>query len=445
MGFNDLNLNKALLNALNDLEYIEPTPIQVESFPVIMSGRDVIGVAQTGTGKTFAYLLPLLRLLSFNKDGHPRVMVVVPTRELALQVVGEIEKLTKYMTVRTVAAYGGTNIKTQKAAIGEGVDIVVGTPGRLMDLGMTHILKFKYIKKVVIDEVDEMFNLGFRTQLKNLFDMLPERRQNIMFSATIDEQVEQLEDVFFFNPVKIEIAATGTPVDKIHQSAYYAHNFNTKVNLLRHLLATEEAMSKVLVFAPTKKIADLIFERLEEQFGDELQVIHSNKSQNFRIRAVESFHKGEVRVLLATDIIARGLDVSEVTHVINFDTPTLPQNYIHRIGRTGRADKEGISITFVADGEEEYLMAIEYMMDLPVPQLEMPEEVEVSTELLPFEEPELAGMKNYRTPIRLKSGGAFHEKKAKNKKVNRAQEKRNARKAEKRKSARGAKAKRRKK
>lgn len=432
LTFADLNLSKALLNALADLEYQFPTPIQVEAFPLVMSGRDVVGIAQTGTGKTYAYLLPLLRMLKFSKEGHPRVLIVVPTRELVLQVVREIEKLTTYMTLRAVGVYGGTGMSTQKQKIGEGTDIVVATPGRLLDLSYTGVLRLKFIKKLVIDEVDEMLNLGFRSQLNDILDVLPAKRQNLLFSATMTTEVEQLIQTFFNNPEKVEVARSGTPIEKIQQSAYHVPNFNTKVNLLNHLLAENEHMNKVLVFISTKRLADLLYERLEATHGIAVGVIHGNKNQNFRNRAVAAFHDGTTRVLIATDVIARGVDISEVSHVVNFDLPEVPENYMHRIGRTGRADREGVAISLVNEIEQDYQMAIEKLMKHTIAILPFPETVELSEEMIPEEIPSMGGDKNYLGGTQLtQTQGAFHDKKEKNKKVNRAKEKRMARMREK--------------
>ena len=438
MTFDDLNLNNSLKNALKDLEYIHPTPIQAEAFSLIMSGRDVVGVAQTGTGKTFAYLLPLLRLLKFSKEGHPRILIIVPTRELVVQVVNEIEKLTKYMTVRTVGVYGGTNINTQKIALLQGQDIVVATPGRLLDLGLHGALKLKYVKKLVIDEVDELLNLGFRTQLNNLLDLLPPKRQNLLFSATMTDDVDKIIDTFFNSPVKIQIVPKGTPLDQIIQRAYHVPNYNTKANLLEYLLKRdEEAMSKVLVFVGNKKLADRLHERLLIMFPEQVGVIHSNKSQNYRINAVNNFHDGTHRIIIATDIIARGIDVSDVSHVINFDTPEVPENYMHRIGRTGRADKIGEAITFINEIEQEYQILIEELMKKVIDLEELPEDLEISTELIEEEKIAMLGDKHYLQNATLKgSQGAFHDKLDKNKKVNRAKEKRMARKKEKQRSGR---------
>lgn len=433
--FDDLNLGTSLRNAVDEAGFLHPTPIQSEAFSKIRSGRDVVGVAQTGTGKTIAYLLPLLRDFKFSKDNYAKVMILVPTRELVIQVVEEAKLLSKYLTVRVKGVYGGANINTQKYELLEGVDIVVGTPGRIMDLGLDGSIKMNAIKKLVIDEVDEMLNLGFRTQLKNLIDLLPERRQNLMFSATLTEEVDGMIHDFFVNPEKIEVAIHGTPLEQIKQYRYEVPNYYTKANLLLHLLKQEE-LSKVLVFVSSKKMADRLFDKLAETYSEGIGVIHSNKSQNYRFRMVNEFAEAKLRILIATDIIARGLDIKEVTHVINFDCPETTSDYMHRIGRTGRADAEGISISFFRPQEEEFLLALKELMKKELELIEFPEEVE-TIEALIEEEKEVYKMKNYLPQHSLKnSKGAFHQKQAKNMKVNRAQDKRRARMEEKKKARR---------
>ena len=433
MLFKDLKLNNNLQSALEEMGLIYPTPIQIKSFPIIGSGRDMIGVAQTGTGKTLAYLLPLLRDLRWAKDDRPRVLIVVPTRELVVQVKNEADKLAENMSLRIVGVYGGTNINTQKLHLMDGADLVVATPGRLVDLALSGALNLKSCKKLVIDEVDEILNLGFRPQLHNILDLLPFKRQNLLFSATMTEKVEGIIDTFFNNPVKIEIEQRGTPVEKIQQSGYSVPNFNSKVNLLQHLLETDERMNKVLVFVGTKKLVDKLYERMEPLFQETVGLIHSNKAQNHRLRTVEAFHKGEIRILLATELIARGLDILEVSHVINFDMPDVPEHYIHRIGRTGRADKEGLSINFVTENDQPHQEAAEALMGKMIEMIPVPETVEMVDTLIPEEIPRLGGDKNYLQPtVDTSTGTAFHEKKLKNQKVNRAQEKRMARKLEKR-------------
>ena len=419
MTFNDLNLNTALLNALEDMGYHTPTTIQQKAYATAMSGADVCGIAQTGTGKTIAYLLPCLRQWKFTKDVNPQILIVVPTRELVVQVVETVNQLTTYMSVVAVGVYGGVNINTQKLSTEKKTDVLVATPGRLFDLAMSGSLKLKSIKKLVIDEVDEMLNLGFRTQLKNILELLPVKRQNLLFSATITDDVENLLQLYFNNPVKIEAAPTGTPLENIQQYAYEVPNFYTKVNLLKQLLAEDESMTKVLVFAESKALADQLFEQLEPANEATAGVIHSNKEQNHRFNTVKQFKDGVYRFIIATDIVARGIDIAEVTHVINFDTPDEPENYMHRIGRTGRADKPGIAITFITPKEKKCQNAIEGLMSYHIPMRPLPEHLEISEELTEDEIPKVY-MKEIQLKIPKKEdvGPAFHPKSAKNSKVN---------------------------
>ncbi len=416
--FDALNLTKPLQNAIADLGFDKPTPIQKEACPVILSGKDMVGIAQTGTGKTIAYLLPILKDLKFSKQINPRVLILVPTRELVLQLVKDINKLTKYMSIRALGVYGGTNINTQKKAVAQGCDILVATPGRLYDLAVTGILQLNGIKKLVIDEVDIMLDLGFRPQLTNIFDLLKERRQNLMFSATMTEEVDALIDEFFIVPAKISIAVSGTPLENIEQKCYPVKNFYTKVNLLSHLLENKEEFSKALVFVSSKKNADKLFEAIEEKYGTESCIIHSNKSQNYRIRSIEQFDEGVNRILVTTDIMARGLDLEKISHVINIDTPTFPENYMHRIGRTGRAEQAGKTILFYTEKEEEAKARIEKLMDYKIPIVEFPEEVPISKELIAEELPKMPEIKNPHKKSTEKRGAAFHEKKEKNLKIN---------------------------
>ena len=420
MTFEELNINKPLLNALNDLEYIHPTPIQEKAFPVIMSGKDVIGIAQTGTGKTFAYLLPILRQLNYSEQKHPRVLIVVPTRELVLQIVAEIKKLSTYMNLRYTGIYGGTNINTQKQLVYDGVDILVATPGRLVDLTLTGILRLKSIQKLVIDEVDQLLSLGFRQQLIMFLETLPVKRQNILFSATVNEEIERLISQYFNDPKKIEIAPHGPPLEKIIQRAFHVPNYNTKINLLEHLLTNDIELSKVLVFANSKRLADRLVEQMNKLIPGAFGVIHSGKSQTQRINILKQFKEGDLRVLVATDIAARGLDISDVTHVINFEAPEVPEDYIHRIGRTGRANKDGIAITFVTEKEQEYQVAIEQLMNKVIEYESLPDDLEISKVLIEEEKGKPKFEKPYsrKAPTKEPRGAAFHEKKEKNKKVN---------------------------
>ena len=417
--FEDLNLNKPLRFALADLKVETPTPIQEKVFAPIMAGKDIVGIAQTGTGKTFAYLLPSLRLWKFDKSSYPQVLIVVPTRELVAQVAEEVRKLGAYMDLNVVGVYGKTNMAPQKENLAAGADVVVGTPGRLFDLMSIGVLKTKKIKRFIIDEVDEMLNLGFRTQLKRIVELLPEKRQNLMFSATMTEEVEQVIDLVTEYYDKIEAAPSGAPLENIEQFYYSIPNFNSKANLLELLLKEDANISKLLVFVGTKKMADALYERMEPQFEEQVGVIHSSKSQNNRFDVVNKFEDGTYRFIVATDVIARGLNVSEVTHIINFDLPPIAEQYIHRIGRTGRAEKKGVAISFISEKEQSYQESIEGLMKMPIENLSLPENLELSEELIELEIPKVIAPYDHRknrTHEIINPG--FHEKKDKNKKVN---------------------------
>ena len=419
MLFSDFNISNPLLNALNDLQISESTIIQQKSFPAIKSGRDIVGIAQTGTGKTIAYLLPCLQQWKFTKEKNPSILILVPTRELVLQVENDLQNLTKYMNVRIAGIYGGVNMIRQSPLIAAGLDVLVATPGRLLDFVLNGTLKLSSVKKIVIDEVDEMLNLGFRPQLIRIIDLLPKKRQNLMFSATLSDELQAFIDDFFYTPLQIEAARSGTPLQNIKQAGVVVPNFYTKINLLEFLLDTKPEFSKVLVFVSTKKLADDVFECLNEKFEEQLGVIHSNKSQNYRIATYNSFNNNEIRLLIATDLVARGLDFDDITHVVNFDFPDKPEEYIHRIGRTGRIDKNGVALSFITKQDDEILAEIEQLMGKKIALMQIPEEVEISTKLIPDELPKPV-MKTalVKSVNPQKGGGAFHEKQEKNRKVN---------------------------
>ena len=417
-SFEDLKINKPQLKALHDMGIVTPTPIQEKSIPAVNSGNDMVGLAQTGTGKTLAYLLPVLKTLAFSEQTHPRVLIVVPTRELVTQVVSVAEQLTSYQNVRIVGIYGGVNINPQKELVTQGLDILVATPGRLFDLAVSGVLRLSSIQKLILDEVDEMLFIGFRPQLLNILDILPKKRQNIMFSATITQEVDNLIQSFFKSPKKIEIVPVGTPLEKIKQKAIRIPNYKTKVNYLNNLLP-KDGLDKVLIFTKNKKIADRLYEELKEIYKEEIDVIHSNKSQNYRFQAIEKFQEGAIRILIATDIVSRGMDILGVSHVINFDAPTYPEQYIHRIGRTGRARKSGEAIFLFVPDEEEAVLEIEILMQTEIPLEQLSTEVVISKELMPEEknnssEKEIGG----KEKTKAKTGAAFHEKSDKNKKIN---------------------------
>ena len=416
--FEQFNLPKSLNKALNELGITNPTPIQEKSFNVILSGRDVMGIAQTGTGKTYAYLLPILKQWKFANTESPRVVILVPTRELVVQVTEEVEKLTKYMSIRALGIYGGVNINTQRKNLAEGVDILVGTPGRVMDLALDNVLRFDEIQKLVIDEFDEILNLGFRVQITTILSMMKTKKQNILFSATMTEEVDELLDEYFEFPEEVSLAPSGTPLEKIKQLGYHAPNFLTKLNILKDLLhRNEEEMSRILVFVNNKRIADYVLDALEVEFPEQFGVIHSNKTQNYRLNTMAAFQNSEIRGIVTTDIMARGLDISDITHVINLQFSEIPEQYIHRIGRTGRQDKDGIAISFIDPKEEEKQVETELLMNHEIEILPIPEDIEIAEQRLEFEKTKTTVVFK-KKKIDPEKGAAFHEKKDKNKKVN---------------------------
>jgi len=418
--FEELNLNKHLLRSLEDLEFMYPTPIQEKAFSVIMSGKNVVGIAQTGTGKTLAYLLPILRQLSFSKQRDPRVLILAPTHELVIQIWDEVKKFTTYSNLRSLGVFGGTSMNKQKQAVYDGCDILIATPGRLLDLAYSGVLGLKSIQKLVIDEVDEMMSLGFRTQLHSILEMLPVKRQNLLFSATLTADVEKLIEEHFTYAHRIEVAPHGTPLKRIEQIGYDIPNFHSKVSLLEIILEDKE-LQKVLIFVKTKKMADRLFDNISGKFPEQIGVIHSNKAHNTRMNAVRNFEEGKFRILIATDVIARGMDIQDVTHIVNFDIPETQVDYIHRIGRTGRADKDGVAISFINNVEKQYQADIEELMQMKISMKALPEGVKISNIFADDEIPddEKPVEKHYLKEVDTsKSKGAFHEKKEKNKKQN---------------------------
>lgn len=415
-SFAHFNLPKSLQKALDELGFTKPTPIQEKSFSVIMSGRDVMGIAQTGTGKTFAYLLPILKQWKFVATDTPRIVILVPTRELVVQIAAEVAKVTQYMSVRTLGVYGGVNINSQKKLVYEGIDVLVGTPGRVLDLALDNVIRFDSLQKLVIDEFDEMLNLGFRTQITSLLSMLKNKRQNILFSATMTDDVDDMLEDYFNFPEEITLEKSGTPLEKIEQFGYNVPNFLTKVNLIIELLRNTE-LERVLLFVNNKKTADILAEKLDEIYPDQFGIIHSNKSQNYRLQTMASFQEGEIRGIVTTDVMARGLDISDITHVINVELTNIPEQYIHRIGRTGRADKSGIAISLISPHEYEIQIETELLMNKEIQIIELPASIEIVNRLLEFEK-DKKKLKIILKTNKLEGGASFHEKAIKNKKVN---------------------------
>lgn len=412
MTFEDLKITRQFLNALEDAGFETPTPIQIKAIPPIRSGQDVIGIAQTGTGKTAAYILPLAHVLKYAQGNAPRCLILVPTKELVLQVKKQCEELLTYTDLRVVALYGGVGAKAQQAEVSAGCDIIVATPGRFMDIYASEVLTTRKIKHLVLDEADRMMDMGFMHQIRNIQEVIPQKRQNLLFSATFPEKVERLSEDFLLFPMKIEVTPQSTPVETVEQFMYSAPNTLTKLGLLLHLLETGgEAFERVIVFVRTKNMADNIGKYLHRKIEGEVRTIHSNKGQNSRINAMDDFGKGDVRVLVSTDVAARGIDIPDVSHVINFSVPRDYEDYIHRIGRTGRVFKAGTAITFVDRAEVYHITKIEKLIEQKIQRLELPEEVDILK--TPFEEHqdqarEIDNQKRRENPD---YKGAFHKKK----------------------------------
>ncbi|MEN8116745.1 MAG: DEAD/DEAH box helicase [Bacteroidota bacterium] len=411
--FEQLKVAKSILKALDYIGFKEPTPIQQRAIPKINSGINIVGVAQTGTGKTAAYLLPLLTKLRKPEGVDPRVVILVPTRELSIQVGEDIEELTAYSELRHAAIFGGIGWTKHAALLEPGIDILVATPGRLWDLYQAGALRLKKIKYLVIDEADRMLDMGFMPQLSQLQEIIPARRQNLLFSATFSENIEKLAEEFLDYYEKMEIAPSATPVAQVTQTAYKVPNYRTKLNLIKHLLEDEEKFSRVIIFVKTKEHADGVFKVIQRKTEGEKRILHSNKAQNTRINSIQAFKSGEVRILITTDVSARGMDVSQVSHVINFDLPNDYDDYIHRIGRTARAGNRGDAITLIDQAAEWHWEKIESLMRQKIELQELPEEVEVVETEFKENQDQLREIDRQRKIDDPTYQGAFHQKKRK--------------------------------
>ncbi|MDP2232611.1 MAG: DEAD/DEAH box helicase [Actinomycetota bacterium] len=355
MSFDNLGLEPRLLQAVADMGYAHPTPIQTDSIPLVLDGRDVVGCAQTGTGKTAAFVLPLLQRLP-TKPGAPRALVVTPTRELALQIEQVATVVSRQTRHRVAVVYGGVGYEPQVKALRRGVDLVVATPGRLLDLHGRGDIDLSRIEILVLDEADRMLDMGFWPDVRRIITLLPEKRQNLLFSATMSSDVLRVIGSTLHDPAHVSVAHSGTPVEAVEQSVYPVGG-QQKTELLVKLIQ-ERRLDRVLVFTRTKHRADRVAKLLDKS-GIRGAAIHGNRSQAQRQQALEGFKKGRFRVLVATDVVARGIDIDDISHVINYDIPNSPEDYVHRIGRTARAGKTGIAITLLAPEEHEALRDIE--------------------------------------------------------------------------------------
>jgi len=410
-SFSDFKLNKQLLRAVADAGFLEPTPIQERAIPLILSGHDLMGIAQTGTGKTAAYLLPVLMKIKFAEGQFPRALVLVPTRELASQVSDHIRLFSTNMDTRELAIFGGVGVKAQQEALEKGIDILVATPGRLLDFYFSGHLILKKLQVVVMDEAERLLDMGFKKQVNSILDILPSKRQNILFSATMSDHVKTVADRFLNMPMIVEVAPEMKRAKGISQVLYHVPNIKTKVNLLEHFLV-DENFSRVIVFCKTRQTATNIFKYIGRMHGEnEVRVIHGNKDQNTRNNAFRAFKEGTIRVLITTDVTARGIDISDVTHVINFDVPLVAEDYIHRIGRTGRAQRTGDSITFCSPNDENQVKKIQKLIGEKIPVAQLP--ADVKTEETLFEEKQQMSREIDAQKKKLDPSwqGAFHEKK----------------------------------
>ncbi|MBX2961496.1 MAG: DEAD/DEAH box helicase [Cyclobacteriaceae bacterium] len=410
LSFEDFKLNKQLLSAIADAGFDRPTEIQQKCIPVLMGGQEVIGIAQTGTGKTAAYVIPVLMKVRYAQGTEPRAIILAPTKELTIQIAEHTKQLAKYTDLRILPIYGGVGPKAQVEAILQGVDILVATPGRFMEIYLKGELPTKQIKTLVLDEADRMMDMGFMPQLRKIFEVIPNKRQNMLFSATFNPRVEKLSAEFLEFPIRIEVTPPATAASQVHQEVYYVPNLKTKINFLEHLLSDRETFTRVMIFTRNKGTADNVFHYLDRKDLGPVRVIHSNKGQNSRINAMNEFKEGKLRVLVSTDVTARGIDVTGVSHVINFDVPVVYDDYVHRIGRTGRAFHEGTAITFVTEAELYHVKKIERLIREQIPVKRIPTAVEITK--TPFEEAQ--GMAREIDRQKRKENpdfkGAFHER-----------------------------------
>jgi len=361
--FSGLGLGEPILRALEKKNYIKPTPIQSQAIPELLSGGDMLGIAQTGTGKTAAFALPILHQLNKSQiEGgrrKPKALILAPSRELAIQISDEIRAYGQFLALRQTVILGGVSQKGQVSALQRGVDIVIATPGRLLDLMNQRHIQLDQVRYFVLDEADRMLDMGFIHDVRKIIAAIPKKRQSLLFSATMPEAVERLSSTMLNDPLRIEITPQASPVERIEQSVIHL-NSSDKRNQLSSLLK-DPAFTRVIVFARTKHRANKVAQQLE-QVGVKAEAIHGNKSQGARQRALKQFKSGQIRVLVATDILARGIDVDGVSHVINFELPNEPESYVHRIGRTARAGAGGIALSFCDPGERAYLKDIENLI-----------------------------------------------------------------------------------
>ena len=409
-GFKDLNITRQFLDALSEMGLNEPTDIQKRAIVPARAGQDILGIAQTGSGKTLAYLIPVVMKIKYAQDLPPRALILAPSKELVIQIFRVLEALIAHTDIRTVCLYGGVGKKQQIEQLEAGADIVVSTPGRFLDLySFGHIFTRK-LEMLVLDEADRMMEMGFMNQLRSILEVIPVKRQNLLFSATFPVRVEKLAEEFLEFPTRVESTDVQKPVKEVEQLRYDIPNFRTKLNLLL-LLLEDPGWNRVIVFCRTRDAAERVYKFLDRSETGEVRVLHANKGQNTRINALDEFKAGNVRVLVTTDVTSRGIDVEHVSHVVNFELPKVPEDYLHRIGRTARINREGVAVAFVSALEAYYLTRIEEFIAEKIPVVSWPEPLEEGA-WLPGEKHELArAIDQYKQRTDPDFKGAFHARK----------------------------------
>jgi ATP-dependent RNA helicase RhlE len=413
-GFGRFKFNKQLELAIESLGWTQPTPIQEKVIPLTKSGKDIIGIAQTGTGKSAAFLLPIISKLHFPQGENTRALVLAPTKELVMQLGQHFEALNINVNLRSCLLVGGIGISNQLKELKKGNDIVFATPGRFLEMYQTNEWKLKDIKTLIIDEADRMMDMGFMPQLRRILEKLPLKRQNLLFSATFPPTVEKLAAEFLEFPERVEVTEQSTVATTIEQKVYKTLNFQTKLNLLLFLLNGLEENQTAMVFVKTKAHATEIGKFLNRKLEKKAAFLHANKGTNTRLAALKALHENEIQVLVSTDVAARGLDINSVALVINFDLPIKYEEYVHRIGRTGRANREGKAVSFVDAADELHLQRIESMIKTKIPLELVPEHL--VSEFTPKEEKQnlLRKIDEQKRRADPTFRGAFHEKKEKN-------------------------------
>jgi len=423
MSFDQLGLSADLLRAVSQQGYTQPTPIQAQAIPAVLSGRDVLAAAQTGTGKTAGFTLPLLQILSqkpLSAQRPVRALILTPTRELAAQVQDNLTGYGRHLQLRSAVIYGGVGMQPQIAKLQKGVDVVVATPGRLLDLCQQGALSLKHLEMLVLDEADRMLDMGFIHDIRRILKLLPAKRQNLMFSATFSDDIRSLAKTIVVKPVEIDVSPRNSATELVSQQVYWV-NRTQKTGLLTHLIQQEQ-WQQVLVFTRTKHGANKLAQKLDEQ-GIRAAAIHGNKSQSARTKALSDFKSGQIVALVATDIAARGIDIEQLPQVVNFDLPNVPEDYVHRIGRTGRAGALGKAISLVCAEERNEFRQIEKLLKRKLPQDTVPG-FDFSAEIT--EAPEPQRRQQQKPARRQASARPAHNKPAQNKPAHTARRRRRA-------------------